>query len=124
MIENIRPAPEMEWTQGINWARNTYDSAGEYVKEEPGIVRIGIDKTFYILEETPQHNTILHQGESPLAEGRTVVCVGYAGRPSLKAIAKSDQPFSLNDTERINAAAKVTLEMSQAYITWHANLEI
>lgn len=119
--EILTPSPE------IAWGKNTYDASGDLVGEQLGAVRIGIGRTLYDLHEDPNRNwnLFLTTREVNADKGDTRLYLGYPGRmPFIKISASREQPFSLDDPARINAAAACARRLSEVDISYINSLKV
>ncbi len=109
----------------IAWAKNSYTPSGDIAEHTPGITRVGIGSTIYDLREAQDHSVFLTARHVDVDLSSTRIYIGNLGStPHTKVIADTERPFALDDSERINAAAKIAKKFTETDISFTASLQI
>lgn len=109
--EILNPSPD------IMWANNTYDpKTGDFKEGIFGIVRIGIGQTVYSLKGTDNLNLIATSRQVDTDPSYTRIWLGRlgaSGLPPIKVVGVDEKPFSFDDVNRINSAARVAARLKE-----------
>lgn len=111
---------------GVNWAKNTYHPAtGDFGSHKLGVVRIAIGQRLYSLQETQTLSPVLTERTIDGSEDRTRIYLGFLGStPSIRIYATAEQPFALEDPDRMNQAAAYAIELSELQTSYQVFLRI
>lgn len=118
--EILCPFPE------IAWASNSFNiETHDLVQHHLGITKIGIGPDLYELQRVGNDSLAWTHREVKEKPGYTRIYLGTTDNlMAIKIVGSVEEPFSLDDPERINSAAEIAKKLQELDISYHTSLQI